>query len=109
MRKLVVAMLLVAVGIIVVAPAGASAKKPTLKLKSDSQAKILKKGAIKVKVKGLKKGKLKIKAKSSTFDNQTLHKFAQKTKVKAGKKKTVRMPLTAKGQSGSPPARPARW
>ena len=98
MRKLVVAMLLVAVGIVVIAPAGAAAKKATLKLKSDSQAKILQKGAVNVKVKGLKKGKLKLKAKSTTFDSQSPLKFAQPTKVKAGKKTTVRMPLTAKGE-----------
>ncbi len=96
LRKLFVAMLVIAVGITLAAPS-AGAKKATLKLKSDSQSKILKKG-VRVKVKGLKKGKVKVKAKSSTFDQQKLLKFAKAKKVKAGKKKTVRLRLTAKGR-----------
>ena len=98
LRKLFVAMLVIAVGIALAAAPSAGAKKASLKLKSDSQSKILKKG-VKVKVKGLKKGKLKVKAKSSTFDQQKLLKFAKPKKVKAGKgKKTVRLRLTGKGK-----------
>ena len=98
LRKLFVAMLVIAVGIALAAAPSAGAKKASLKLKSDSQSKILKKG-VKVKVKGLKKGKLKVKAKSSTFDQQELLKFAKPKKVKAGKgKKTVRLRLTGKGK-----------
>jgi hypothetical protein len=96
-------MLVIAVGIALAATPAASAagKKATLKLKSDSQSKILRKG-VKVKVKGLKQGKIKIKAKSSTFDQQKQLRFAKAKKLKAsklkGKKKTVRLRLTGKGK-----------
>ena len=99
-RILIVAALIVAVmGITAItASAAPSAKKATLKVNA-GQKQALKKGGLKVKVKGLTSGKVKLKARSSTFDDQTLRKLTTPKKVKAkGKSVSTVLKLTAKGR-----------
>lgn len=74
-----------------------AAKKAKVKLETRSQKKILKKGGLKVKVKGLKKGKVKVTAKSTTFDQQEQRKLANAVKVKRGHP-TALLRLTKKGK-----------
>ena len=99
-RILIVAALIAAVmGITAItASAAPSAKKATLKVNA-GQKQALKKGGLKVKVKGLTSGKVKLKARSSTFDDQTLRKLTTPKKVKAkGKSASTVLKLTAKGR-----------
>ena len=99
-RILIVAALIVAVmGITAItASAAPSAKKATLKVNA-GQKQALKKGGLKVKVKGLTSGKVKLKARSSTFDDQDLRKLTTPKKVKAkGKSVSTVLKLTAKGR-----------
>ncbi len=61
-----------------------AAKKATLKLETKGQRQILRKGGLKVKVKGLEKDKVKVKARSTTFDQQQPRKLARAARVKPG-------------------------
>ena len=100
-RTSILAALIVAlIGVFAVTATAASAKKPTLKVNA-GQKQALKKGGLKVKVKGLTKGKVKLKAKSSTFDDQNQRKLTKPRKVKAktkGKSVKTLLKLTSKGK-----------
>jgi hypothetical protein len=71
-----------------------------LRILGRSQKKILKKGAIKVRVSSTRSRKLKLKARSSTFDHPKLTPIARPKKVKLPKsgKEAVKLRLTRKGE-----------
>jgi hypothetical protein len=79
-----------------------AAKKVTLKIATKGQKQILKKKAIKVKVKGLASGKLKLKGKSRTFDDPKYRKLTKKKTVRAPKgkksKASAKLKLTKAGK-----------
>jgi hypothetical protein len=74
----------------------AAKKKPKVKVLTKGQEKILRKNAIKVKVKRVKKGKVKLRAKSKTFDTRQFRPLTKKAVLRAGKR-TAKLKLKPKG------------
>jgi len=68
------------------APPSAKAKKVKIKVLTRSQAKILKRDAIKIKAKGLKR-KVKVRARSKTFDSQGYKNLSKRAVLRPGKPK----------------------
>jgi hypothetical protein len=83
-------------------PAGAAGGKgkTSLKVLTKGQKKILRKHALKVKVRSTRSNKLKLRVRTSTFDAPRLAKLAKPAKVKLPKsnKRKVKVKLTKAGQ-----------